>query len=192
MEQTDKRVYDLLNEVEKEQKTGSDGNIHLSSGVVLRAKKVPPLILSKIDEKYPEPTMPTVRDEDRGRNIPNPEDPSYLRAIDDNNRKKGTAIIDVLAGLGTEIVSVPEDFPKHTDTEWADNLIVFGISDVPEKGVGRYLAWLRYVVIQTPEDLAQIARKSAASLGIAESEVSAAISGFSDQKKRDTDSGDNP
>lgn len=186
----DNRVYDLIDEVEA-QATKKEGNlITLSSGVVLKVRPVPPMILAKIDQKFPDPPMPMVRDEDRGRDIPNPQDPNYLNAVERNSNDKGSAIIDVLAGLGTLPVSVPEGMYTYDQDDWIEPLEFVGI-EVPIKGTGRYLAWLKYYVIRSGEDLALIAKRSAKSLGVPEEAVADAIAGFQDQQERRTDSGSN-
>lgn len=186
----DKQVFDLIAEVENEQNRGESNLITLSSGVVLKTKAVPPMILAKIDQKFPEPKIPHVYDEDRGRNIPNPEDPDYLAAIRQNGEARGTAVIDVIAGLGTVAYFVPTHMFTHEDDGWIDDLEFFGF-DIPVKGMGRYLAWLKYYVIKSGEDLALIATKSAKSLGVPEKEVAQAIQNFQSQPERDTDTRDN-
>lgn len=177
MDQQDRRIYEIVEEVEKQQTQKESNLITLSCGVVLKTRPVPPMILSKIDKKYPEPPMPTVYDEDRGRDIPNPQDPNWLKAVDRNAEDKGTALIDVIAGLGTTVHFVPEGMYHAEQDEWAEQLEYYGL-EIPEKGIGRYLSWLKFYVIASGEDLALIAKKAAKSLGVTEEEVATAINNF--------------
>lgn len=158
----------------------------LSSGVVLEHINVPPMILAKIDERYPDPPIPMVYHKDQERSIPNPDDPNYHRAVEDNRTAKGNALVDVIIALGTKLVYIPVGMQSPDDEEWVNDLELFGI-DVPKLKVGRYLAWVKYYAAQTVEDFQAIAKKGSRALGVTEEEVATAIANFQDTERRPAD-----
>lgn len=179
----DTRVFEVLESVETKLDKREDKLIVLSCGVTLETRPVPPMVLAEIDKKFPEPSIPKVRDEEKGRDIPNPQDPSYLKALDTVAQAKGNAIIDVIAGLGTKLHSVPDGMYRPEDEDWKEPLEFLGLF-IPEKGTGRYLAWLKYYVIRSGEDLGIIVKKSAKAIGVPEEEVASAIATFQSIEER--------
>lgn len=88
----------------------TDNTFELPDG---RRGKVIPVSASIIEEaaravKAPRP--PKVFIEDKGREEENPNDPEYLLAIDEYERARGVAIMDVMVMLGLELIDgLPED-----------------------------------------------------------------------------------
>jgi hypothetical protein len=181
----DQKVFDIV--AQDEEKVYSD-IITLSNGVQLKAGKVPPFILTEIDKRFPEPSVPKVYDEQRDRYYDNPNDPNYLKALTSLEQEKGFALSEVLVGYGTKIHYLPEGIESPEDTQWAEDAQVF-IPNlvVPEKGRGRYLAWLKYYVIESGEDLMRLAQKVSAKIGVPEAEVGAAVARFQDNEGRRPD-----
>lgn len=185
----DRRVTEVLAEVITSVTPENKSLTVLSSGVVLRHKKVPPMILARIDEKFRDPEVPVIWDSEKERNIPNPDDPKYHEEVQQNRMDKGTALIDVLIALGTTIEFIPDGMQTLEDDEWVENLSFVGI-EVPKLRVGRYLAWVKYFAAEAAEDIQKLAKKGAAALGVTEEDVASAIANFQSDETRtaDTDS----
>lgn len=183
----DPRVVEVLADVSTSTTDKEDPNqTRLSSGVVLRHKRVPPMVLAKLDEKYTDPAMPSVWDAEKERNIPNPNDPEYLRALEQNRMRRGTAMIDVLIGMGTEIEYIPEGMQTPDDEEWVENLSFIGI-EVPKLKIGKYLAWVKYYAAEDARDIQLLAKKGSAALGVTEEDVAEAIANFQSNETRTAD-----
>lgn len=182
----DPRTLEVLADVSTSVKKVGDPNLTtLTSGVVLRHKKIPPMILAKVEEKYVEPPVPTVYDENSDRHIPNPDDPNYAKALEDLQTQKGNALVDVLIALGTEIESIPDGLQKPENEEWVEELSFLGI-EVPKLKVGRYLSWVKYYAAQSVEDFKNLAERGAKALGVTEVAVATAIAGFQSDETRQT------
>ena len=95
-------------EVAKEQR--GDDVVTLSTGIRVRFKSVNPATIADIISRIQEPAVPMWLNEKKGREEPNPMDPSYLRAIERIDEQRGAAMMDALALFGLELVDgVPDD-----------------------------------------------------------------------------------
>lgn len=182
----DPRTIEALAEVSASSPERNDNTTKLSSGVVLRHKKVPPMILAKVEERYPDPPVPMIYLPDQERALPNPDDPDYEKALEENRSKKGNAMLDVIVALGTELISVPEGMQKPEDDEWVEEIEFLGL-EVPKLKIGRYLAYIRYYAATSAEDFQKLATKGSQALGITEAEVAASIQRFQDNETRGQD-----
>lgn len=185
----DDRVYEVLEEASTSSPQDDPKLTVLSSGVVLRHKRVPPMILARVDKKFPDPPIPMIHDEEKERNIPNPDDPDYLKALKQVSEDKGVALIDILIGMGTTVEYIPDNVQHPDDEEWVENLLFVGI-EVPYLKLGRYLAYVKYYAAEAVEDIQNLAKKGSAALGVTEAEVAAAIAGFQSKQERSANSGD--
>lgn len=185
MGEREQKVFDIVSQGDQVQVSGDE--ITLSKGVVLLVKKVPPMILTEIEKRFAPPPVPRVYDENKGREIENPQDPRYLDQIDKVNAEKGMAITEVLIGLGTTIAYLPDELLAPEDDAWIDDVEVFLGQSVPRQGRGRYLAWLKYYVIESGEDLMVLASKVSAKMGVPEAEVGAAVARFQGDETRGAD-----
>lgn len=183
----DNRTLEVLAQVSTSEDKKDDNTTTLSSGVVLRHKKVPPMILAKIEEKYPDPPVPTVYDDERDRYLPNPDSPDYERAVDDNRMKKGNAMIDCIIAMGTQIVSIPDSMQTPDEEDWIEDLEFIGV-EVPKLKLGRYLAYIKYYAATSASDIQELAKKGSQALGITEEEVARSIESFQNLEERKTNS----
>lgn len=180
----DERTVEAMKEfVASTDKKEEDNLTTLSSGVVVRHKKVPPMILAKIESKFVEPPVPSVYDEQSDRYIPNPDDPNYERELNQFRMDKGNAMLDAMMALGTELVSLPEGLPKPDDEDWIENLAYLGV-EVPKLAIGRWLAWVKYVAATDTSDIQELAKHGSQALGITEAEVADSIARFQDTTER--------
>jgi hypothetical protein len=154
--------------------------VTLSSGVVVKARTVPDNLVLKFREKNPAPNPPMVEVNAGGKTWeePNPDDPAYLKALEDYHNKIGLAMIDMILLVGMKILETPEDFvPYEDDDMWELELEALGL-DVPEKPISRKIEWLRLRVAPSTNDINIITRAYQNAAGISEEEIQAAADQF--------------
>jgi hypothetical protein len=141
-------------------------------GVRARLVPVPEGVLEDVEERIPDPPVPVVVLEEEQREEENPNDPAYLQALEDAQRRRGVAIIEALCLFGVELLDgLPEDdkwrrrlefYAKrgHLDLSWVD------WDDPMEKE----FVFVRYVflTVEMMQYLAQIARVTPEELARAE------------------------
>jgi hypothetical protein len=151
-----------------------DNTITLSTGVVLRGKQVPPLILIKIVSSYSRPKIPTWISPEMGREVENPEDPDYIERVKNYRMELSDGTLNALIVLGTELVKLPKGFEGPKDNKWLDKYKVLGLPMFPENENWRYLSWMTMVGAPEKEDLDKIKEVVGRLSGIPESKVEAA------------------
>lgn len=177
---TDDRVYEVIDEMENMDQgvEQSPDHILLSSGVVLKAKRVPPVLFQKINTKFKLPPVPVLWNEEKGRKEENYQHPAYLAAVKDIQDQQTMANMEALAGLGTDIVDVPDDMPLPDNREWSDEMAAFYPESIPTSGRGRYLAWLSLIAITDVSDLVLIAQAVQTKMGVTNDQVAQEMSRF--------------
>lgn len=151
--------------------------IPLSSGVVLERIPVPRAMLMDIWRKYKEPEIPTFFNEDKQRNEENPNDPDYIKALEDFNVQVTFAMLDIGIVFGTKIHSLPKDFVNPYSPEWVDTCNVLGL-EVPENDKIKYLKWVKYIAAPTEGDLVAISNGVLPNYGVRQTTVEQAIETF--------------
>jgi len=146
-----KVVDDLEEEVQDE--------VTLSSGAIVRAKRVPDNLLLAWQRQHQAPKPPIVTIEQEGRRPrreENPNDPDYIQATETYQIEVAAAMTDFIHLTGMEIISLPEGMKAYEeDDEWADELEAVGI-DIPTSKASRKLLWIRYKVAPSSDDLTLI------------------------------------
>lgn len=163
--------------------------IELSNGIVLSVKPMPPMLLNSVANSIPEPEVPKVYLEDKGRDEPNPNHPDYLRAVAERNAKVSLATINCILYACTTLKYVPDGMWKVEDDDWLPLAEMANIPFVTTDKVQRYLAWLRVYAIATVDDLSRVQTVPLMLAGITEEEVDEALSSFRSGEGRDADSG---
>jgi len=136
-----------------------EDTIVLSSGAVVRAKRVPDNLILALHRQYSAPKPPIVTIEEEGRRPrreENPNDPDYVQAMETYQVEMAGRITDLIHLTGMEIISLPDtikDFEE--DDEWMEELEAVGIN-VPLGKSSRRLLWIRYKIAPTSEDLNKI------------------------------------
>lgn len=149
----------------------------LSTGVLVAARPMNSILIYDVQQQIQMPDVPLVQIKQRGeiKWVENPSDPDYSRRVEEVERKRNMAAMDVMIRLGIELVS-----PLPKDDEWLEELD--GILDLGRyrnadgdfsERTKKYL-YLRYVAIRTQDDYAVISRIVMPS----EEEVSEAIETF--------------
>lgn len=155
-------------------KQKEDNAITLSTGVVLKGKQVPPLLLIKIITSSPRPKVPVYMDKNMGREMENPDDPDYQERVKAWKMEQSNMTLNALILLGTELVSVPKKFPGPDEKDWMEEYQLLGIPMLPENKSWRYLTWLTYKAAPGSDDLDKIKEVVGRLSGIPESKVDAA------------------
>ena len=84
--------------------------VTLSTGVKARVVPVAVSLVEDVMNAVPEPEVPTFFNEQKGREEPNPHDPSYQRAMRQYERDRNDAAMSALVLFGLDLVDgVPED-----------------------------------------------------------------------------------
>lgn len=76
----------------------------LSTGYKAIFRPVSTALIQRLASKVEDPPVPTYFDENKGREVENPLDPDYARALDKANEKRGLAVMDALIQMGVELV----------------------------------------------------------------------------------------
>jgi hypothetical protein len=92
---------------------------------------------------------------------------------------------------GTEIVHVPDNFPKPADKSWSDDLAEMAEDlTIPESGRKRYYCWLKWIVLASTDDFSKLLRKLNEVGGVTrEEDVQEAAESFRDNETRAADLG---
>lgn len=173
-----------LEDTTQNQNKQDNNRILLSTGVVLEAKKFNPMAIQEIAKRFPDPPVPYIYDDAKGRKEYNPQDPDYLEAKTAAASDRGLASIDTMIALGTKLcaeVPLPKDVEPIDSNDWIETLQVIGIEFDTSKKAMRYLMWVKYVACPDSKDLMLLAEKVQKVMGVSEEGVATAINSFPDQ-----------
>ena len=150
----------------------------LSTGVVLRLKMVPPILMADLATAANKvrPTPPVVHIEALDRSDENPDDPEYQKALQEWFAMSITDINNAFILKGTEVAKVPKGVPAKDNEDFLADMRILGRPVGNERE--RYLAWVKYVAAPSTDDVTAIIREVGRLSGVAETDVSEAISGF--------------
>lgn len=105
---TEARVKNAAKRVASGQ--GEQEEVTLSTGVRVRLHPVSSSLVEEMKAAIPMPPVPVVYIEAKDREEENPNDPRYIDAVEEVNRKRGDAILDALLIFGVELLDgLPED-----------------------------------------------------------------------------------
>ncbi|KKM76232.1 hypothetical protein LCGC14_1382240 [marine sediment metagenome] len=150
----------------------------LSSGIVLEFRHVPPAAVRRAMSMVEEPKVPTTFIPEKDREEENPNDPSYLRAMQEWVADVSDAAQKVAFILGVIPVDIPEGMYAVDDGEWIEELEAAGVPVPHETAAERRLSWLLYYAIISEDDLYLTTRMSLQKMGVTDAEVTAAIESF--------------
>lgn len=159
----------------KARQTDEDGTVLLKTGVRVRLHPIAAGAITDAQARIHYPRPPMWHNPDKEREEPNYNDPDYLEAVEQVNRDRGNAAIDVTVMLGVELVDgLPEG------DRWLDGLRFLekrgglDLSDFDFKSdLEREFVYKRYIAVSA-EDIATVQTMS----GITPQEVDAAADGF--------------
>jgi len=175
-------------EVIEDAEKPNDGLLTLSNGVRLKLRTVPPLLLNTVANKFPRPEVPTVYIKDDDRTEENPNDPDYLLALKDYERKQQEGMVNLLLGRGTQLVFVPDGLQRPEEDGWLEEVGEY--VDVPSgTTTQRYLSWLRFYALGANEDLVMVTTAVMRMTGLTEGEVAEAAEAFQGASERPANNG---
>lgn len=159
-------------------------------GVKLQLSPVNSVLVQEAARRIPLPRPPMWLNPDKDREEENPNDPEYIDKREEVMFERGLVAVNLLL-TGTKPIHIPEDVQKPEDDDWIFVVEqVAGIKDVPDRGVGRYIAWLKYYVC-TDDDLLRLRNKiGRLSGGTLEVDVQDAQDSFRTDEGRQPNNGD--
>lgn len=128
-----------------------DQIIELTSGVLIRRKPIPDILMQRVMAKVEKPKVPMWFNPDKEREEPNPNDPDYLEAVRKAEEERGQKAIDAAIMFGCELV---DDLPS--DRTWIKRLKRFGIEVDETDEFELQFAYLKYVAFVNSDDLALV------------------------------------
>jgi hypothetical protein len=153
-----------------------DNTITLSTGVVLRGKQVPPLVLVKLMASYPRPKVPTYMSKEMGREMEHPDDPDYIDRVKAWKTELASATLNALILLGTELVKTPKNVPGPDKDDWLQEYSLLGMDMHPDNQAWRYLSWVTLKAAPGADDLSLIKETVGRLSGVPEDKVETAES----------------
>lgn len=175
--------------VAEEQERTAETELKLSSGVVVRCRRVSPLLLQQAGAAIPEPKVPTFFNENRQQEEENPAHPDYAAALNQRQQDVGNASINAAILMGTEIVEpLPAGFPAQDDETWISKLAVLGVHPPIDTPYERYISWMRNLVLASNDDLRVVMRACSGDILVQEEDVAKAAASFRSPAARRADS----
>lgn len=198
MEEEGKSLADLHAAMDRVREDGNAIQFTLKNGIVLRCRAVPPIYMRTLAERFTPPPPPQVRIErgDDSYYEENRDDPDWNQALKDNAARAEKAITQLVFGMGTEIVSVPEGYVMPDDDAWvakvrrADKFT--GVEtplelDDPDL---RYICWLQFYALDNNTDVQLAGLLPQFLAGPSEVEIAQAVDAFRDHSQRRADPDD--
>ena len=175
----EKKLENVVEGVEEaeQRERGLVDEITLSTGVVLKVKPVPKHFIFTVTSKFEKPKVPVYFNEKKGREEENPNDPDYAEAVEMYVADIAAAAIDVVILRGTEIISVPKDFPDHNSKEWKEEMAILGLP-LATKERARYLAWIKGMACPLEEDITILMEIIGQHTGVSEADTAEAVERF--------------
>jgi len=164
---------------------GEEDFIRLSTGVVLRGRKVSSSLLIEVITSMTRPKPPVYFNEKMGRQMENLDDPDYIERVQAYKYEQAGAMVTVMISQGTEIVSVPEGMEgphpvkkkgkkEETWPEWLAEYELLKLPMRPESAAWRYLTWVKFKAAPADEDLKLIQEVVGRLSGVREADAKAA------------------
>lgn len=160
------------------QEANPDG-IVLSTGIRVRLHSVSASLIDEVRARIKDPDVPIIHDEEKGRELPNPSDPTYLRQLEEAEETRNRAALDAVIMFGTELLDGLPD-----DNVWIDRLEFLDINVGADDATAREFAYKKYIAVGAP-DLPILFTASAAT----EAEVQQAMRGFRGDEEGKPDPG---
>ncbi len=150
----EKDTTEAVVNVAKERKSNEAREVTLDSGVRVVVHSVAASLIDRVTAQIKDPDPPTFHNEDKDRDEVNYNDPSYLKEMQDADRKRGVAAMDAIIMFGFDLVdSVPED------GMWVKKLKILGITVDADDEIEVEFAYKKYIVI-SPEDINLVTSRS--------------------------------
>ena len=166
--QTDRVIAHAIDESNRE---ADDNLIRLSTGVILKAIQANPSTLIRVMTMQKRPAPPLYFDKSMGRMMENPNDPDYIPRVQAWQMDYSNGMLNVLIGLGTELVAVPIGLQRPEDDQWMADYRALGLPVISDSPAWRYITWVMQVAAPTDKDLNLISDKVKILSGVREADV---------------------
>ena len=135
--------------VAKEGDESEEKIITLRSGVRVRLKPVPDMVVQRAMAKINKPKVPMWFNPDKEREEPNPNDPDYLEAVRRAEEERGMVAMDVSIMFGCELID-----PIPNDRKWVQRLRKVADIEVDDSDEFELeFAYLKYVAFANSSDM---------------------------------------
>jgi len=95
---------------EKHVQQEQDGIFVAPCGSRVKVKPVSASLVSEVSNMVKNPDVPVWHNPDKDRDEPNPDDPTYRRALEEADQRRATATIDAIVLFGVDLIDgLPED-----------------------------------------------------------------------------------
>lgn len=151
--------------------------IELSTGVVLRAKPMPPGLFMKLSAALPRPETPKFQPEGKKFWVQDHDNEDYVAQVKLWEDEKKSLMLEGMIAYGTAYESGPPEWkkqkPPYTDDDWIDKLVALSdkLNVKPENKHWRYLTWIMSVACETADDYEDIFRKVGRLSGVPEEDI---------------------
>jgi hypothetical protein len=179
------QINEALSEADVQ--TAETDDIEFSNGVVLEAVKVPPMLVMRAVQRFKYPPVPIIKDEEDGREIPNPMDEDYLARCAQIDEHQGNAVLDILLGKGTRLKSCPDTVPSWDTEEWIEDAEYLLDEVIDRRRLPRYLMWVKYVACESADDLEKAALKCYNKFGVSGASLEEAFAKFRSETPQSAD-----
>lgn len=149
--------------------------ITLSTGVILKVKKINYMIVQAVINQFKYPDIPEVFDKDRGRPIRNPDNPDYKKLCAEVDAHRMNAVADAIAAFGVDIHHIPDHITPIEDETWIKELALVHIHVEKDFPAARQQAWINYVALKEADDIATLTKQFLSVMGVSEAAVAESI-----------------
>lgn len=168
----------------KESNRRSDGIETFSTGIRAKVTAIPAALIDDAMNRIKEPEVPLWHNEAKGRDEPNPTDPTYLKALATVEQQRSAAAMDTMLIAGVELIDgLPESdaWLKKLKMMERRGLIDLDPYDLDDELDVEFL-YKRYVAVGVT-DFVLISKRS----GLDEQDIEAAQRTFRSEETRATD-----
>jgi hypothetical protein len=157
----------------------------LSTGVRARIVPVAASLIEEVTRRIPDPEIPVWHDPERDKDIPNENDPFYLRAMVEARRKRGEAAMEAMILFGVELIDgLPESDEWLLRLRFLDKRGLLDLSQYDiDDPLDREFVYKRYVAVGS-NDFVLVGQRS----GLSEEGIRTAGETFRSNEVGDTDS----
>lgn len=141
-----------------------------ANGVQLKLRAVPSLAIVAIQKQLKEPPVPTFFNDEKQRDEENPNDPNYIRELNEWRAASADATTTAYLANGVTVITpLPDNVEPVDSQEWSEGLVLSGLV-IADSGIQRRVAWLKYYIVGD-EDLGDLIGQIAIAGGLVTEEA---------------------
>jgi hypothetical protein len=175
---TDISANPAVEAAEAQAQVDTDDIVTLSTGVRVRLASVSASLIDEVRSRVKDPPVPIMHDDEKGRDMPNPHDPTFLREMQDAEDRRNKATTDAMILFGVKLV---DPLPENDD--WITELQFLHIEVDKSSPLALEFAYKKFIAVGAPDYPLLLT----ASSPVTEEEVKRARESFPGDEGRDTD-----